>query len=130
MRVLGRCWATRARAAKTYWVDYSMDLKINHTFTALAAVGANTALALHTRGFIPRTHAFQFVVTGAPSAADGDIEGSLDGTNWFDLAANINILTTGNPTFLVDKPVNYIRFNLETLTGGTAPTVTVFYAGV
>lgn len=67
--------------------------------------------------------------TVVATAVTVDLEGSLDGKKWFQLVQHI--LTAGEITaesalfHVVDKPVNFVRANLITLTGGTAPTVTV-----
>lgn len=64
----------------------------------------------------------QTKVTGAPTTVSLTLEGSLDGVNWTVLATSTS--TTGDYQAAVDKPVAFIRGNLGTLTGGTAPTVT------
>lgn len=68
----------------------------------------------------------QTVVTGTPVSVSTTLEGSLDGTNWFVLATSTSV--TGDAQHVVDKPVRFVRANLGTLTGGTAPTVTALVA--
>ena len=68
------------------------------------------------------------MVTGAPTGVSVTLQGSLDGTNWFILATSTS--TTGDYQSVADKPCHFVRANLGTLTGGTAPTVTARIAGV
>lgn len=62
-------------------------------------------------------------MTGAPATISVTLEGSLDGSTWFVLATSTSV--TGDYQTATDKPVAFLRGNLGTLTGGTAPTVTV-----
>lgn len=66
----------------------------------------------------------QTVVTGAPTTVSVTLQGSLDNVNWSTIATSTS--TTGDQQYSVDKPQRYVRANLGTLTGGTAPTVTVY----
>ena len=97
---------------------------------AATATGASTSVPVRK---IIKDHTVQTNITGAPSAVTMDLEGSLDGTNWFQLATHpftAGELTATQAMFHVDeKPVRFIRVNLTTLTGGTAPTVTSLYEG-
>lgn len=90
-----------------------------------AATGAGSAVDL---GFARGTFTTQTVVTGAPASVSCKLQGSLDGTNWSDLTTSTS--TTGDQQYAVDKPQKYVRANLGTLTGGTAPTVTVYVAAI
>lgn len=62
------------------------------------------------------------ITTGSPSSFYVDLEGSLDGTNWFSLG------TISGASYIVvgDYAVRYVRANLSGLTGGTNPTVTAW----
>ena len=79
------------------------------------------------------SHTYQVNTTGDPSAGVVDLEGSLDGVNWLQLdrmtidAGEITADTAIR--HVIEKVVNNVRLNLITLTAGTAPTVTGFYAG-
>ena len=78
---------------------------------------------------VPRKeHTVQVVVTGGPSAVTIDLEGSLNGTEWFQLANYVftaGDISAGQAMFHVtNKPVMDVRANLVTLTGGASPTVT------
>ena len=72
---------------------------------------------------------FQVDATGSPTAVVMDIEGSLDGTNFAQLAQHTfsadEIAAQLAIFHISGKPVEQIRANLTTLTGGTSPTVTV-----
>lgn len=97
---------------------------------AATAIGVSSSWAVRMK---PRNHSVQIVITGAPTAVTVDLEGSLDGSSWASLASHV--LSAGELTaalalfHVVDKPVRFVRANLLTLTGGTAPTVTVLYEG-
>jgi hypothetical protein len=62
--------------------------------------------------------------TGSPSSVVLRLEGSLDGSSWFNLM-NMNELGTPITKWLDDvRPVSYVRLNLTDLSGGSSPTVT------
>ncbi len=82
--------------------------------------GAGSALILYgTYG----TFTFYKRITGVFSALVVNYEGSLDGTNWFQLGTD-NTLTAG-ATFVTDKPCKFVRANVGTFTGGTDVSVDV-----
>lgn len=97
---------------------------------AATATGASTTWAVRMK---PRNHSVQITITGAPTAVTVDLEGSLDDVTWVSLASHVmsaGELTAAAALFhVVDKPVRYVRTNVTTLTGGTAPTVTTLYEG-
>lgn len=62
-------------------------------------------------------------VTGSPSGISVTLQGSLDGTLWSVLDTSTN--TSGELRGIAGTPVTFLRANLGTLTGGSAPTVTV-----
>ncbi len=76
----------------------------------------------------PDKHTLQFITTGTPASATLCLEGSIDGTNWFDLSGTQSCAASGM-FHVVNKPVLFVRVNLLTLVGGTAPTVTSTYLG-
>jgi len=94
------------------------------TWAALSATGT-------TSGFnVPGSdvHTIAAIVTGSPSGCTLHLEGSLDGTNWFDISGDQTC--TSNLMFhVVNRAVAQVRMNLTALTGGTAPTVTGWYLG-
>jgi hypothetical protein len=79
-------------------------------------------------GTTPRTHTFVVIPAGSPTGCTYHVEGSLDKTTWTNLSGSITCTTTAF-TFVVDKPVIYIRGWVDTLTGGTNPTATLQYLG-
>jgi hypothetical protein len=94
-------------------------------FTAHTATGATTSAVVNGT----MTHNSQLIVTGAPATCTYRLQGSNDGTNWFNIsAADITCTTTIN-SVTVDVPTRLIRGNLLTITGGTAPTVRLYYIG-
>jgi hypothetical protein len=96
------------------------------TATAQTAVGATSAISM--RG-IATNHSIGLVVTGAPATCTYRLQGSRDGTNWFDISASAITCTSTILSTEANKPFPRVRGNLVTLTGGTAPTVTLHYVG-
>lgn len=100
---------------------------------AAAATGASSAQKV---GQIPSAHTVQATMGGTvvATAVTLDLEGSLDNTTWFTLASHpfsaAEIVAEGAMFHVIDKPARYVRLNLTTLTGGTAPTVTAKYEPV
>lgn len=75
-------------------------------------------------------HTINLVVTGAPSGCTYRLQGSLDAVTWFNISASDITCTSTVTTFESSaKVTRYVRGNLVTLTGGTAPTVTLQYGG-
>lgn len=98
---------------------------------AVTATGASTEFVLTVPG---REHTIQMNITGAPTAVTVDLEGSLDGVKWHQLATHpfsAAELTAESAMFHVtNKPISRIRANLTTLTGGTSPTVTAMAVSI
>ena len=73
------------------------------------------------------TVAIQYVLTGDPTAAIIDYEGSLDGNTWG--VIETHTFSAGELTdlsafrYVTDKPVPYFRLNVSTLTFTTAGTI-------
>lgn len=104
--------------------------------TALTFLDAATATgesSIKALPFLVSAHSVQATITGAPTAVTVDLEGSLDGETFFVLATHpftAGELTAAAALFhVIERPVNFVRVNLLTLTAGTAPTVTVKYDG-
>lgn len=80
------------------------------------------------------THSVQVNVTGSPTAVTVDLEGSLDGVKWFQLAEHVfsagDITAQAALFHVIDRAVPMTRGNLTTLTGGTTPTVTILIDSV
>jgi hypothetical protein len=92
--------------------------------TTLTAVGTTNAVEIGGRDI-----AFQVTITGIGTNVVIRLEGSLDGTNYFNLdQANADTTLTANGTFgyiLSSAPVRYVRLRLVSLSGGT-PSVSGF----
>ena len=103
---------------------------------AFSLLDAATATGVGPSQELPAT-SDKFTVTAimggtvVATAVTVALEGSLDDTNFFTLASHAfiaaEITAEGAMFHIADKPVDFIRANLETLTGGTNPTVTVIY---
>ena len=83
-----------------------------------AATGAGQAYAVPAKAYT-----WQTIVTGTPTTIAINLEGSMDGVNFAQI--DTSALAGGELRSVANKPVAFIRANLATLTGGTAPTVTV-----
>ncbi len=71
-----------------------------------------------------KDYSWQIELTGSPTSIEVRLEGSIDGTNW----GILDLITDPSAAGLrhvVNKPIQYIRANVVTLSGGTNPTVTV-----
>ncbi len=83
----------------------------------VAAIGGPAAL-----GGVPRKLSWEVRVTGAPTALQVDLEGSLDNTNWYQIDTYNVVANTLRE--VTQRGAKFIRARLVTLTGGTSPTVT------
>lgn len=92
------------------------------------ATGVSVAVKMNRK---PGNHTFAVTMGGTvpATAVTVDVEGSLDDITYFQLVSHAlsagEITALGAMFHLIDMPVKYIRANLTTLTGGTAPTITV-----
>lgn len=101
----------------------------NVSLNAVLATATGVSFGLvgaRGRSLLQDKFAWHVIMTGAPATIQVDIEGTLDGTVWFQL--DTYTTTSNTLRFIVDKPVLGIRAKLVVLTGGTAPTVTVVIA--
>lgn len=95
---------------------------------AATATGTSVAVRMNRK---PAMHTIQVKMGGTvvATAVTVAIEGSLDNIDYFQLVSHAlsagEITAEGAMFHLADMPVKYLRANLTTLTGGTAPTVTV-----
>jgi hypothetical protein len=79
------------------------------------------------------TFALEAVVTGSPTDCIVLLEGSVDGSDWLVSLTSFNIHSSpGGSAYstVVNKPVRYIRLRIDTLSGGSSPTVTASVVGV
>lgn len=78
-------------------------------------------------------HTVQAIMGGTvvATAVTIQLQGSLNGDNWFELAEQAFTaaeITAGQAMFhVINKVVIWVRLDLTTLTGGTAPTITATY---
>lgn len=96
---------------------------------AWAALSATGVTASQPLPYAFSAHTVQVVVTGSPAGCTVNLDGSLDGTHWFDLSGG-QTCTSSVMFHVVSKPVFYVRGDLTALSGGTAPTVQVSYVGI
>jgi hypothetical protein len=93
-------------------------------FTTLTAAGTSSAIEIGGRDI-----AFQVTVASIGTNVVIRMEGSLDGTSYFNLDQNNSDTTlTANGTtgyILSSAPVRYVRMRLVSLSGGT-PSVSGF----
>lgn len=75
--------------------------------------------------------ALQCTWTVAPTVFTVDLEGSIDGITWHTLishAFSAGELTAKKAYFTsIGQPVEFVRANVTTLTGGTAVAIDAFY---
>jgi len=97
-----------------------------------AATATGTGPAKHLPHLV-NAHTIQVVATGSPTAVTIALEGSLNNISFAPLVSHAftaaQITASIALVFVVNAPVTYIRANLTTLTGGTAPTITCLYEG-
>lgn len=96
-------------------------------FAALTVAG-NTA-SVGPMDFVPTEHSVEVVTTGAPATATVQLEGSLDGVNFFPVGT-AQAMAAGGLFSVTGVPLRYAQVSLTALTGGTSPTVTCSYLGV
>jgi hypothetical protein len=104
---------------------YSIDRQ-----ASLTASGKTTDM-IDTQLF--SCHTIQMVVSNINTNVVLRAEGSLDGTNWFNLDDLDSDLTiTSNGTYMMYKPTFvclYIRINFVSESGGTSAVIDVTYMG-
>lgn len=91
-------------------------------------VGATGTGASNSYGLGIPHHTFTFSkkLTGVFSALVVNYEGSLDNATWFQIGTDAT--TADGATFVIDKPVLFVRANVGTFTGGTTVSVDVLPA--
>lgn len=100
------------------------------SFAAKTTTGAGDEFALQPRhGDGPRQVSWTVRFPGAaPAAQQTDLQGSIDGVNWFQLDT-YNSVANGTLRPVVDKSVNFLRSNLITITtpnGGVTSEIAVY----
>ena len=105
-----------------------MSVKI---FNSVLATGASRSIPVNpAKSF----HTVQATMGGTvvATAVTITLEGSIDGESWFTLATHAfsgaEISAEKAMFHVADKTVSNIRLNLTVLTGGTAPSISAWYA--
>jgi hypothetical protein len=114
-------------SAQARWSDVGHDVRAygkSNIFAAQSRTGQTAFVQVDAH-----VHALYLLVTGTPAGCTYRLQGSVDGVNFYNIDASDITCTSSIVTFNVDKPAKYIRGNLLTLSGGTAPTVTPQWAG-
>ncbi len=100
---------------------------VEQTFTQLTAPGATAAVNVNAIN----NHVFQVKLASKNTSVDVNIEGSLDGTNYFKIKAS-DVQYTANGNYYITETnlqVKFIRFSFVSEIGGTAATLDVVYLG-
>ena len=88
-------------------------------FTQLTAPGVTPEIVVTGK----QNHTFQYVVAAINTDVTVNAQGSLDGTNWFDLAT-ATVTANGAYGYIVSNTIlTRIRFNFVSETGGTTATI-------
>ena len=99
----------------------------HRSFTAQTATG-QTSSSGQIRGVVVN-HTIELITTGGPSGCTYRLQGTRDAVTWFNISSADITCTSTTVAFEANKPAVQVRGNLLTLTGGTAPTVTLKYIG-
>lgn len=100
---------------------------VEQTFTQLVAPGVTAAVNVNAIN----NHVFQVKLAAKDTSVDVNIEGSLDGTNYFAIKA-ADVQYSANGTYYITETnlqVKFIRFSFVSEIGGTAATLDVVYLG-
>lgn len=91
----------------------------------LSAVTSGTGAAFDL-GYLRNNLAIVAVATGTVTAGAVQLQGSLDGTNWYNLGATVSPASNASASLLTTGPAVYLRANISTaFTGGATVTVTI-----
>jgi hypothetical protein len=71
---------------------------------------------------------FELIVTGTAATLSLQLNGSLDGVNWYTLGSAVTAFTTAAPS-LIAAEARYVRADLPTLTGGTLTAELAYESG-
>lgn len=120
------CGTMAFAAAGDVASSYVTQENAQANFVALTATG-NTA-TFDVGKALPSNHAWLAVVTGGPATCTISMQGTIDGTT-YDTASGPITCTSSAYFYVSGKAYSGVRANLTALTGGTSPTVTVYYVG-
>lgn len=108
-----------------------MAQTILNAATATGAGSEQKTFSIPTHHTVVAVMGGTVVATAVTVALEGSLVGGSASKGWFVLASHA--FTAGEITqeaamfHIADKPVKFVRANLTTLTGGTAPTITMLY---
>ena len=106
-------------AAQTGYTPGNMSISC----AAVTVTGACTAYSMPSTGStLPSAFTWQTIYTGSPTGTTVNFEGSLDYSTWSTMDSTTN--TSGETRSISNKPVKFVRCNVTTLSGGSAPTAT------
>lgn len=101
------------------------------TPTGTGQLGNYLILTLNATTPPPANYSIDWSLSGtAPVACTFRVEGSFDNVNWFGLDTTspaTTSCTTSNMESLAYKPVNYLRINIVSWTGGDGTTKVIFH---
>ena len=128
VRIMGTDATTGRPAAVTAagGTLYVANVGTSNPFAAQSGTGQT---ATFDPKVVPGNHSIQLVVTGSPTGCTYRLQGSNDGTNWYNISAADITCTSTTQAYEQNKPARLLRGNLLTLSGGSSPTVTLIYAG-
>ena len=112
--------------------DPSFIDSIFFTATPLTTTGATESFKVSEQNLsAPINYVAQITVASIFTSVVVKVEGSLDGTNYFNLNSSGNTTISANGTTFLSRPhipPKLLRGNLVTLTAGTPPLSFVFAA--
>jgi len=103
-------------------------IQADQTWTLLDAVVTETIGDTYKLAHPYKSHTWEIKLgESSPGAIVVALQGSLDGTNWYDLDTYNVVADTMR--HIANKPSLYVRANLTTLSGGGSPvpSITVRY---
>lgn len=115
------------------YVSITQAQQVSRMSGALMSTGAQSPINIFssTPSAI-RYHRIYWYTQGGPSGCTAKLEGSADSVSWADLIPAQTCTSTGGTVTSVANTtgtINYVRVNLTALSGGTSPSVRVYYAG-
>lgn len=99
------------------------------SLNAVTATGAGSAVELSRFASNTNSIGVYLSSTGSPTTVSITVEMSPDGSAWFTLqGSTLSSATAACQNYSIPPGASQVRVRLNTLTGGTAPTVTATIA--
>ena len=101
---------------------------MGYKFAQLTAPGNSEAIDV--KGFL--SHSWQYTISNINTNAVVRVEGSIDGTNYYNLDQDGDTTKTANGTYgfkLSDTPLFKVRFVFVSESGGTDAVIDSYYEG-